>query len=57
VSGEFHAPAALPSGEQPPVPIVEEVGWVPEPDWTLQRRDKHLAPAGNPTDRNISGSV
>jgi hypothetical protein len=29
VSGQLYAPAALPSGKEPPVPIGYEVGWVP----------------------------
>jgi hypothetical protein len=36
VSGQCHALAALlPPGKGPPVPIVQEVGWAPEPVWTL----------------------
>jgi hypothetical protein len=35
-------PAALPLGKKPPVHNGEEVGWAPEPVWTL-------APAGNRT--------
>jgi hypothetical protein len=27
VSGQLHAPAALPSGKEPLVPIVQETGW------------------------------
>jgi hypothetical protein len=35
VSGQLHAPAALlPPGKGPPVPIVQETGWAPEPVWT-----------------------
>jgi hypothetical protein len=39
VSGQLHAPAALPPGEKPPVPIGYEVGWTPEPVWTTWRRE------------------
>jgi hypothetical protein len=35
-----HAPATLPLGKEPPVPIGEEVWWAPELVWTLQRREK-----------------
>jgi hypothetical protein len=36
VSGQRHAPAALlPPGKEPPVPIVKEAGWAPEPVWTV----------------------
>jgi hypothetical protein len=32
VSGQRHIPAALlPPGKGPPVPIVQEAGWAPEP--------------------------
>jgi hypothetical protein len=31
VSGQFHAPAALPPGKELPVPIGKEAGWAPEP--------------------------
>jgi hypothetical protein len=35
VSGQRHAPSALlPPGKGPPVPIVQEAGWAPEPVWT-----------------------
>jgi hypothetical protein len=27
VSGQLHAPAALPPGKEPPVPIGKEAGW------------------------------
>jgi hypothetical protein len=33
VSGQRHAPAALPC-ERHPVPIVQEAGWAPDPLWT-----------------------
>jgi hypothetical protein len=35
VSGQLHAPAALPPGKEPPVPIGYEVGWTSEPVWTM----------------------
>jgi hypothetical protein len=42
VSGQRHVPAALyPPEKGPPVPIVQEAGWVPEPVWT-QRLDEKL---------------
>jgi hypothetical protein len=35
MSGQRHALAALyPRGKDPPVPIVQEAGWAPEPVWT-----------------------
>jgi hypothetical protein len=45
VSGQRHAPAAL----LPPVPIVQEAGWAPEPVWTQRLEDKSFAPAGDRT--------
>jgi hypothetical protein len=41
VSGQRHAPAALyPQGKDPPVPIVQEAGWAPEPVWTHRLEEK-----------------
>jgi hypothetical protein len=43
-SGQRHVPAALlPPEKGPPVPIVQETGWAPEPVWT-QARGKILFP-------------
>jgi hypothetical protein len=47
VSGQLHAPAALPLEKEPPVLIGYEVGWAPEPAWRLWNREKSLALAGN----------
>jgi len=47
VSGQLHALAPIPSGKEPPVPIGQEAGWVPEPVWTQWQREKFSAPAGN----------
>jgi hypothetical protein len=33
---------ALPLGKGPPVPIVQEAGWAPEPVWTQEARGKTL---------------
>jgi hypothetical protein len=49
VSGQRHAPAALCTGEGPPVPIVQEAGWAPEPVWTQRLEEKSFAPAGDRT--------
>jgi hypothetical protein len=50
VSGQHHAPAALLSpGKGPPVPIVQEAGWAPEPVWTQRLEEKSFAPAGDRT--------
>jgi hypothetical protein len=49
VGGQLHAPAASLLGKEPPVPIAQEAGWVREPVWTLSRRGKSVAPAGNRT--------
>jgi hypothetical protein len=48
VSGQRHAPVALyPWGKGPPVPIVQEAGWAPEPVWTQRIEEKSLASAGD----------
>jgi hypothetical protein len=50
VSGQHHAPAALyPRGKDPPVPIVQEAGWAPEPVWTQRIEEKSSAAAGDQT--------
>jgi hypothetical protein len=46
VSGQFHAPAALPSEKKPLLPIGKEDGWAPEPVWTWLRRGKFPFSAG-----------
>jgi hypothetical protein len=47
VSGQRHAPAALLSPEkEPPIHIVQEVGWAPEPVWTQRLEEKSFAPPG-----------
>jgi hypothetical protein len=50
VSGQRHAPAALlPPGKGPPLPIVQEAGWAPEPVWTQRLEEKSFVPAGDRT--------
>jgi hypothetical protein len=59
VSGQRHAPAALlPPGKGPPVPIVQENGWAPEPVWTQRLEEKlfRLCRRSNP-DRPVVQSV
>jgi hypothetical protein len=34
-------------GKGPPVPIVQEAGWVPEPVWTQRLKEKSFVPAGD----------
>jgi hypothetical protein len=31
---------ALPAGKGPPLPIVQEAGWAPEPVWTQRLQEK-----------------
>jgi hypothetical protein len=46
VSGQRHAPAVLlPPGKGPPLPIVQEAGWAPDPVWTQRIEKKSFAPA------------
>jgi hypothetical protein len=55
VSGQRHAPAALlPQRKGPPVPIVQEAGWAPEPVWTQRLEEKSFAPAG---DRSVNERI
>jgi hypothetical protein len=50
VSGQHHAPAELyPPGKGPPVPIVQEARWAPEPVWTQRLEEKFFATAGDRT--------
>jgi hypothetical protein len=43
VSGQSHPGHALSPGKGPPVPIVQEAGWAPEPVWTQTLEGKSLA--------------
>jgi hypothetical protein len=40
---------ALAPGKGPPVPIVQEAGWAPEPVWTQRLEEKSFALAGDRT--------
>jgi hypothetical protein len=40
---------SLPPGKGPPLPIVKEAGWAPEPVWTQRLEEKSSAPAGDRT--------
>jgi hypothetical protein len=42
-------PRFYPPGKGPPVPIVHEAGWAPEPVWTQRLEEKSFAPAGDRT--------
>jgi hypothetical protein len=54
VSGQHHAPAALlPPGKGPPVPIVLEAGWAPEPVWTQRIEEKSFACRESNPDRPV----
>jgi hypothetical protein len=61
VSGQYNAPAALyPRGKDPPVPIVQEAGWAPEPVWTQRLEEKSFASAaafGDETSRQTDGDT
>jgi hypothetical protein len=47
VSGQRHAQAALlPPWKGPPVPIVQEAGWAPEPVWTQRIEENSLSLPG-----------
>jgi hypothetical protein len=40
---------ALPPGKEPPVPIVQEAGWAPEPVWTQRLEEELSASVGDRT--------
>jgi hypothetical protein len=40
---------ALPPGKGPPVPILQEAEWAPEPVWTQGLEEKSSAPVGDRT--------
>jgi hypothetical protein len=42
-------PRFYPRGKDPPVPIVQEAGWAPEPVWTQRLEEISFAPAGDRT--------
>jgi len=46
VSGQLHAPAALPLDKEPLVPIGYEAGWIPEPVRTQWQRRMSLSLPG-----------
>jgi hypothetical protein len=41
--------SALPPGKEPPVPILQEAGWAPEPVWTKRLEEKSSASFGGRT--------
>jgi hypothetical protein len=43
VSGQHHAQAELYPGKGPPVPIIQEAGWAPEPVSTQRLEEKSSA--------------
>jgi hypothetical protein len=47
---------ALPLGKGPPVPIVQEAGWAPEPVWTQRLEENSFASAGDRTPSARSSS-
>jgi hypothetical protein len=40
---------ALAADKEPPVPIVQEAGWAPEPVWTQRLKEKSCACVGDRT--------
>jgi hypothetical protein len=48
MSGELHAPTALPPRKQLVV-VLLQAGWTTEPVWKIQRRAKFLSPTGTET--------
>jgi hypothetical protein len=57
VSGQRHAPAAfLPPGKGPPVPIVQEAGWAPEPVYKYHLGDNNR-PVGDRSSETYSHPI
>jgi hypothetical protein len=54
VSGQLHAPVALPPGKQPSVTIVQEAGLAPETFLILWRIEKNLLPLPGIEPRHLS---
>jgi hypothetical protein len=54
VSGQLHAPAALPPGKEPLVPARQEAGWAPEPAWKRWWRKKILIHCRDSNFRSLS---
>jgi hypothetical protein len=48
---------ALPPVMAPPVPIVQEAGWAPEPVWTQRLEEKSFSSAGDRTSFAQSSSL
>jgi hypothetical protein len=48
-STRWDDPASRPDRALPPVPIVQEAGWDPEPVWTQRLEEKSFASDGNQT--------
>jgi hypothetical protein len=49
VSCQLHSPTALSPEKESPIPIRWDAGWAPDPVWTLWKREKCIALAGNGT--------
>jgi hypothetical protein len=49
---------ALPLGKEPPIPIIQEAGWVPEPVWTQRLEEKSFPLCrGSNLDRRVVQSA
>jgi hypothetical protein len=49
-----HPDLALPPGKGPPVPVVQEAGWAPEPIWTQRLEEKSFSLCrGSNFDRSV----
>jgi hypothetical protein len=44
-------------GKEPPVPIVQQAGWAPEPVWSQSLEEKSIASAGDQTSITRSSSA
>jgi hypothetical protein len=53
VNSQIHAPAALPPGKKPSVPIIYEGGWTPEPIFDDVEKRKFLILPGLDIDPSV----
>jgi hypothetical protein len=53
VSGQLHAPAALPPGKEPHLPVEQEAGWAPEPVWATWRSENDCFHRDSNSDRSV----
>jgi hypothetical protein len=56
MSGQLHAPVALPTEKELPVPIGKDAGWTSESVWATRERNGHLQYVSNSDDFKSEGN-